>query len=245
MKKFLILLLSVVLILSITACTSNEKNGEEKKSDIGEFDGEKEVSTVVEDTNSNTGEVSSTTVIGRGDNVEEDNEENNSNDVSDIIFSENSSQIDEEVLNKVTDISSIFTLYKYKDKSITKKDIIIKDYKDINIEIELAKLCLEQIDVSIEELEIINITNNTNCLSINLKETSPILTYGAEKEYQILNTLALTFIMGNDYESVSFYIDKEPYTSQNYSFVDGFWGSKNILLNNWEELYPGITVLKE
>ena len=67
---------------------------------------------------------------------------------------------------------------------------------------------------------------------------STVLELDKTTEKQVLNSIALTYILSKDCEGIYYYIDGNSYSSDNITVVDGFYMSKNILLNNWDDLYP-------
>lgn len=179
MKKFLILLLSVILILSITACTSNEKNGEEKTSE-----------EIIDIENS----------------------------------SENTINIEEIIPEKSYEI-----IYIDENNNVYKEEKI----REENSNLDTADLILQHLGLDNDMLSYVDREEDIVKIDFN----SDILLLNNIEEKKVLDSLSLTFILVEGYDSVYFTINKENYQSENITLVDNFYISKDILQNNWDELY--------
>ena len=111
----------------------------------------------------------------------------------------------------------------------------------VDTDIALAMRVLEEIGVSKPGLKGIKFDEESNSVTIDFKSDASVLQSGTAGETQILQSLALTYILGKNVDSIYYNVDGEIYSSGHYYFEpDGFYISKNILLNNWDELFPKV-----
>ena len=205
MKRFLCLLLSLLMLLSVVACSKNESVSDDSQSDV----------RVVED-ESSVGEL-------------KDIEVSSDVDESKIIILEDDVSGDSEV--------AYFIFYSDIDNNIYRKKVGLQ----VDTDIALAMRVLEEIGVSKPGLKGIKFDEESNSVTIDFKSDASVLQSGTAGETQILQSLALTYILGKNVDSIYYNVDGEIYISGHYYFEpDGFYISKNILLNNWDELFPKV-----
>ena len=205
MKRFLCLLLSLLMLLSVVACFKNESVSDDSQSDV----------RVVED-ESSVGEL-------------KDIEVSSDVDESKIIILEDDVSGDSEV--------AYFIFYSDIDNNIYRKKVGLQ----VDTDIALAMRVLEEIGVSKPGLKGIKFDEESNSVTIDFKSDASVLQSGTAGETQILQSLALTYILGKNVDSIYYNVDGEIYSSGHYYFEpDGFYISKNILLNNWDELFPKV-----
>lgn len=173
-------------------------------------------------------------------NVQVVENEQSSSDVSDV---EAPSVVDDsKIIVEKDDVSAdsecvSFIFYTDIDNNVYRKKVGLQSDK----EIVLALRVLEEIGVTNAGIKSIVKDTDSNSILIDFKSDASVLQSGTAGENQILQSLALTFILGDDVESVYYNVNGEVYASGHYYFEpDGFYISKNILLNNWDELFPKV-----